>query len=73
MELKDKNVLVVGLARTGEALCRFLVRRGARVRVSEKKPEEALGGRPASGAPAASSSRRAATSSNRSLAPTSSS
>ncbi len=47
MELKDKNVLVVGLARTGEALCRFLVRRGARVRVSEKKPEDALKGRPA--------------------------
>ncbi len=47
MELKDKNVLVVGLARTGEALCRFLVRRGARVRVSEKKAEDALKGRPA--------------------------
>jgi UDP-N-acetylmuramoylalanine--D-glutamate ligase len=47
MELKDKKVLVVGLGKTGEALCRFLVRRGARVRVSEKKTEEALGGRPA--------------------------
>ena len=47
MELKDKKVLVVGLARTGEALCRFLVGRGARVLVSEKKAEEDLGGRPA--------------------------
>jgi len=47
MELKDKKALVVGFAKTGEALCRFLVRRGARVLVSEKKPEEALGGRPA--------------------------
>ncbi len=45
MELKDKKVLVVGLGKTGEALCRFLLRRGARVRVSERKTEEALGGR----------------------------
>jgi len=43
MELKDRKVLVVGLARTGEALCRFLLRRGARVRVTEKKTWEALG------------------------------
>jgi len=43
MELKDKKVLVVGLAKTGEALCRFLLRRGARVRVTEKKTWEALG------------------------------
>jgi UDP-N-acetylmuramoylalanine--D-glutamate ligase len=47
MELKDKKVLVVGLARTGEALCRFLLRRGARVRVTEKKTLEALGRRAA--------------------------
>jgi UDP-N-acetylmuramoylalanine--D-glutamate ligase len=47
MELKDKKVLVVGLGKTGEAMCRFLLRRGARVRVSEKKSEEALGGRSA--------------------------
>jgi UDP-N-acetylmuramoylalanine--D-glutamate ligase len=43
MELKDKNVLVVGFERTGEALCRFLLGRGARVRVTEKKPAEAFG------------------------------
>ncbi len=47
MELKDKKVLIVGLGKTGEALCRFLLRHGARVRVSDHKPEEALGGRPA--------------------------
>ncbi len=47
MELKDKKVLVVGFAKTGEALCRFLLRRGARVLVSEKKTEDALKGRPA--------------------------
>ncbi len=47
MELKDKKVLVVGFAKTGEALCRFLLRRGARVLVSEKKTEEALRDRPA--------------------------
>jgi len=45
MELEGKNVLVVGLGRTGEALCTFLVRRGAQVTVSEKEPEEKLGDR----------------------------
>ncbi len=45
MELRDRNVLVVGFERTGEAVCRFLVGRGARVRVSEKRAAEALGGR----------------------------
>ncbi|RPI98558.1 MAG: UDP-N-acetylmuramoyl-L-alanine--D-glutamate ligase, partial [Candidatus Aminicenantes bacterium] len=43
MELRDRNVLVVGFERTGEALCRFLLGRGARVRVSDKKPAEAFG------------------------------
>jgi len=43
MELKDKRVLVVGLARTGVALCRFLGKQGARIRLSEAKPAEALG------------------------------
>ena len=45
MELRGKNVLVVGFERTGEALCRFLLGRGARVRVTEKKPAEAFGGK----------------------------
>ena len=45
MELRDLNVLVVGFERTGEALCRFLLGRGARVRVSDKKPAEAFGPR----------------------------
>ncbi|OGD17040.1 MAG: UDP-N-acetylmuramoylalanine--D-glutamate ligase [Candidatus Aminicenantes bacterium RBG_16_63_14] len=43
MELRDKNVLIVGFERTGEALCRFLLDRGARVRVTEKKDAAALG------------------------------
>ena len=43
MELRDKNVLIVGLERTGEALCRFLLDRGARVRVTEKKSADVLG------------------------------
>jgi len=43
MELRDKNVLIVGFERTGEALCRFLLDRGARVRVSEKKTADAFG------------------------------
>lgn len=47
MELAGRNVLVVGFGRTGEALCRFLLGRGARVRLSEKKTEAALGPRAA--------------------------
>lgn len=43
MELRDRNVLVVGFERTGEALCRFLLDRGARVRVSDKKPAGTFG------------------------------
>jgi UDP-N-acetylmuramoylalanine--D-glutamate ligase len=39
MELEAKKVLIVGFERTGEALCRFLTGRGARVLVTEKKPE----------------------------------
>ena len=46
MELSGKSVLVVGFERTGEALCRFLLERGARVRVSEKREAAALGDRP---------------------------
>jgi UDP-N-acetylmuramoylalanine--D-glutamate ligase len=45
MELRDKNVLIVGFERTGEALCRFLLDRGARVRVTEKKAADAFGGK----------------------------
>ena len=37
MELRGKNVLVVGLGKTGEAVADFLLRRGARVKISEKK------------------------------------
>jgi len=43
MELKDRRVLVVGFERTGEALCEFLLARGARVRVTEKRPASELG------------------------------
>jgi UDP-N-acetylmuramoylalanine--D-glutamate ligase len=43
MELRDKTVLIVGFERTGEALCRFLLERGARVRVTENKSAEAFG------------------------------
>lgn len=42
MELRDKKVLIVGFERTGEALCRFLPARGARVLVTEKKSEPDL-------------------------------
>jgi UDP-N-acetylmuramoylalanine--D-glutamate ligase len=43
MELRGQSVLIVGFERTGEALCRFLLDRGARVTVSDKKPAEAFG------------------------------
>lgn len=42
MELKGKNVVVVGLARTGAATAGFLARRGACVTVSELRPADAL-------------------------------
>jgi UDP-N-acetylmuramoylalanine--D-glutamate ligase len=42
MDLKDKKILVVGLARTGAAVARFLAERGARVTVSDSKGREAL-------------------------------
>lgn len=42
--LKDKRALVVGLAKTGLAVGRFLVNRGARVTVADLMTEEQLGG-----------------------------
>ena len=42
MELRNKNILVVGLARTGVAVARFLVRQGARVTVTDMKGEAEL-------------------------------
>jgi len=42
MELNDKNVLVVGLARTGVAVVRFLAQRGALVTVTDMRDEEKL-------------------------------
>ena len=42
MNLSGRNVLVVGLARSGIAAARFLVRRGARVRATDAAPAERL-------------------------------
>lgn len=42
MELNDKNILVVGLAKTGVACARFLAKRGARVTVTDMRDESAL-------------------------------
>lgn len=42
MDLKDKRVLVVGLGRSGVASALFLKSRGARVTVSDSKPEAEL-------------------------------
>jgi len=42
MDLTDKKILVVGLARTGVALCRFLAERRARVTVTDQAAAEAL-------------------------------
>ena len=43
MELSGKRVLVVGLGLTGEAVARFLLERGAKVKVSDKRPARDLG------------------------------
>ena len=42
MELADKKVLVLGLARTGMECARFLVNRGANVLISDVRPETEL-------------------------------
>ncbi len=42
MQLEGRRALVVGLARTGQAVARFLAARGARVTVSEQRPESAV-------------------------------
>jgi UDP-N-acetylmuramoylalanine--D-glutamate ligase len=42
MVLKGKNVLVIGLARTGSECARFLAQHGASVMVSDLRPEEEL-------------------------------
>ncbi|MBN1224361.1 MAG: UDP-N-acetylmuramoyl-L-alanine--D-glutamate ligase [Candidatus Aminicenantes bacterium] len=42
MNLEGKKVLVVGLGKTGESVCRFLLDRQARVQISEGKPSEQI-------------------------------
>ena len=42
MELKNKKIVVVGLARTGVAVARFLAERGALVTVTDLKDKESL-------------------------------
>ena len=44
MELKNKKILVVGLAKTGVACARFLASKGARVTVTDMRSETALAG-----------------------------
>ena len=43
MQLEGKKILVVGLGKTGEAVCRFLLNRGALVKISEKMTQRELG------------------------------
>ena len=45
MDVSGKTVVVVGLAQTGIACARFLARRGARVVVTDGKPEAELAAR----------------------------
>jgi UDP-N-acetylmuramoylalanine--D-glutamate ligase len=47
IDLQGKRLLVVGLARTGVAVCRFAAARGARVTATDEKAESALGERAA--------------------------
>jgi UDP-N-acetylmuramoylalanine--D-glutamate ligase len=44
MQVEGKNILVVGLARSGAAAAEFLLSRGARVVVNDAKPESELNG-----------------------------
>ncbi|NNF99523.1 MAG: UDP-N-acetylmuramoyl-L-alanine--D-glutamate ligase [Desulfobacteraceae bacterium] len=43
MNLSDKNIVVVGLGRTGIAAARFLAASGARVSITDARPAEAFG------------------------------
>ncbi len=43
-ELRHKNVLVVGLGKTGAALAKFLTAQGAKVTISDRQPASALKG-----------------------------
>ena len=43
-ELKDKRILIVGLAKTGVNLAKFLCRNGAQVTVSDHKSKAELSG-----------------------------
>ncbi|WP_136515730.1 UDP-N-acetylmuramoyl-L-alanine--D-glutamate ligase [Geomonas edaphica] len=42
MDLKDKKILVVGLAKTGVAVTRFLAEAGAQVTITDMRDDEAL-------------------------------
>jgi UDP-N-acetylmuramoylalanine--D-glutamate ligase len=42
MNLEGKKVLVVGLGRTGEAVCEFLLQEKAKVKISEKRRENQI-------------------------------
>lgn len=42
LDVKDKKVMIVGLARTGVSLAKFLVQRGAKVTVSDHKSKAEL-------------------------------
>ena len=44
MRVKDKNILVVGFARSGLAAANFLLKRGARVAITDIRSEDALKG-----------------------------
>lgn len=46
MNLSGKKIVVVGLARSGASIARFLAEQGADVMVSDSKPREALGDLP---------------------------
>jgi UDP-N-acetylmuramoylalanine--D-glutamate ligase len=43
MNIAERNILVVGLARSGIAAARFLARRGAKVRATDAAPAERIG------------------------------
>lgn len=47
MQVKGKKILIVGLARSGAAMARFLKKRGAEVTVTDKAEPEDLGAFPA--------------------------
>jgi UDP-N-acetylmuramoylalanine-D-glutamate ligase len=42
MEIRNRNIVIIGLGSTGRASCRFFAEQGARIRATDEKPRSML-------------------------------